>query len=75
MSLEGLDGGGAVREPSDRREALHGEMKSVTVFIAGSVEGTTGSRHKRVCTNTHTRTPTHTQRHNMTDNTDTLTHT
>lgn len=37
MSLEGLDGGGAVRETSDGWEALHGEMKGVTVLIAGSV--------------------------------------
>lgn len=52
MSLEGLDGGGAVREAPDRREALHREMEGVGVLIAGSEVGDRGRgthRHKHVC--------------------------
>lgn len=64
MSLEGLDGGCAVRKAPDGGEALHGEMKGVTVLIARSEEESTWGRHKHV----HTKTNTH-----MTD--DTLTHT
>lgn len=59
VSLEGLNGGSPVREPSDRREALHGQMKGVTVLIAGSEKGAMGSRHKQVCTQIHTCTHTH----------------
>lgn len=55
MSFKCLDGGSTIGKPSDRREALHGEMKGVTVLIAGSVKGTTGSRHNEYvnrCTQT-----------------------
>jgi len=60
VSLEGLDGGGAVRKAPDGREALHGEVEGVTVLIAGSGEGTTGSRHRYTRTQIHTHTHTHT---------------
>lgn len=63
MSLEGLDGGGPVREPSDRREALHGEMKGVTVLIAGSEKGPWGADTNKCM---------HTRRHARKDMTDTI---
>lgn len=61
MSLEGLDGGSTIRKPSNRREALHGQMKGITILITGPVEVVTGSR-QYTCGHTPT------QRH-MTDDT------
>lgn len=73
MSLEGLDGGGPVREPSDRREALHGEMKGVTVLIAGSEKGPWGADTNK-CMHTRRHARTH-ARKDMTDTIGTSTHT
>lgn len=59
VSLESLDGSGAIREASDRREALHGEVEGVTVFIGGSEkrwepQGAHTQTGVRIYTHTHT---------------------
>lgn len=38
MSFESLNCCCSIRKPSDRGEALHGQMEGVAVFVAGSAE-------------------------------------
>lgn len=57
MGFESLDCGCPVRKPPDRREALHGQVKSIAVLIAGpavAVDGD-GRRQRHTYTHTHTR--------------------
>lgn len=46
MGFESLDCGCPIRKPSDRREALHGQMKGIAVLIAGPALAVIGGEQR-----------------------------